>query len=50
MANVKQVKDILETAISIPIAKPLLVNQGGTWSIVYPAEWTKKRKTKWRKY
>ena len=43
MANVKKVKDVLETEIRIPVAKPLLVNQGGTWSIVYPAEYNKNK-------
>ena len=39
-------KDVLDTQITIPVSKPQLVNQSGTWSIIYPAEWTKKRKNK----
>ena len=32
--------------IRIPVSKPTPINQCGTWSIIYPAEWTKKRNPK----
>ena len=32
--------------IRIPVSKPTPINQCGTWSMVYPPEYTKKRKNK----
>ena len=34
-------KDVLDTQITIPVYKPTLINQCGTWSTVYPAEYNK---------
>ena len=46
-------KDILDqgmiSQLKIPVSKPTWLNQCGQWSIVYPSEYTrKKRKTRVR--
>ena len=33
--------DLLEGMISIPVSRPVWLNQCGTWSVVYPPEYTK---------
>ena len=35
---------LLQGMISIPVSKPTLLTQCGTWSIVYPSEYTRKEK------
>ena len=35
---------LLQGMISIPVNKPTLLNQCGTWSIVYPSEYTRKER------
>jgi len=34
--------NVLDSMIKIPVSKPTLLHQCGTWSIVYPAEYTSK--------
>ena len=36
--------NVLESMIKIPVSKPTLLHQCGTWSIVYPARYTYKRR------
>ena len=35
---------LLQGMINIPVSKPTWLNQCGTWSIVYPYEYTRKEK------
>ena len=35
---------LLQGMINIPVSKPTLLNQCGTWSIVYPSEYTRKER------
>jgi hypothetical protein len=39
-------EDVLKTMICIPVIKPILINQCGTWSIAYPAEYNRDKKAK----
>ena len=34
---------LLQGMINIPVSKPTWLNQCGTWSIVYPNEYTRKK-------
>ena len=41
-----RVKDVLKTMICIPVIQATPINQCGTWSIVYPAEYNRDKKAK----
>ena len=45
MESVQQNKEdiLLQGMISLPVSKPTWLNQCGTWSIVYPNEYTRKK-------
>tara|TARA_R110000851_G_scaffold290107_1_gene444425 strand:+ start:500 stop:724 length:225 start_codon:yes stop_codon:yes gene_type:complete len=46
MNPMKDVKEdiLLQGMIDIPVNQPTLLNQCGTWSIVYPSEYTRKER------
>lgn len=45
MNPMKEEQDtLLQGMISIPVDKPTPLNQCGTWSIVYPSEYTRKER------
>ncbi len=39
-------KNVLDGMITIPVIKPILLCQCGTWSTVYPAQYTYNKKNK----
>jgi hypothetical protein len=45
MESVQQSKEdiLLQGMINLPVSKPTWLNQCGTWSIVYPNEYTRKK-------
>ena len=45
MESVQQSKEdiLLQGMINLPVGKPTWLNQCGTWSIVYPNEYTRKK-------
>jgi hypothetical protein len=43
VTNMKTKKsNVLDSIIKIPVSKPTVLHQCGTWSIVYPARYTSK--------
>ena len=43
MNHMKEDDTLLQGMIEIPVDKPTPLNQCGTWSIVYPSEYTKQK-------